>query len=272
MGAVVRVLRNADGFGFSGCPFPTGVTGNVWGVLVRTAFGAPPTGRTAAIVTENSPTGQYELQSLTAGNTSAKLKVVYGKAALALPATLDFNAVATEVLASNGGTPPDAVFVVGNVSNVLGMQNALRAKGFLGVITNPIMYGPNLVAPAFGSMVMTPTAPVESAATNPAMAQLTADVQKVAPGHPIDQSVVVGYWSADLFLAVVQKAGKQLTAASLVKAANRGFTYEVADTVGPITFPAVHSVPAPCGALVASTGTAYAVKVPYTCGRLVRVK
>ena len=115
------------------------------------------------------------------------------------------------------------------------------------------MYGPNLVAPAVGSMVMTPTAPVESAATNPAMAQLVADVQKVAPGQPIDQSVVAGYWSADLFLAAVQKAGKQLTAASLVKAANRKFTYEVADTVGPITFPAAHSVPAPCGALVAST-------------------
>ena len=62
--------------------------------------------------------------------------MVYGKASLALPATLDFNAVATEVLVSNGGAPPDAVFVVGNVSNVLGMQNALRAKGFLGVFTN----------------------------------------------------------------------------------------------------------------------------------------
>ena len=199
---------NVYGFGFSGCPFPERVTSNAWGVLVRTAFGPPATARTAAILTESSPTGQYELQSLTSGITSAKLEVVYGKASLALPATLDFNAVAKEVLASNAGKPPDSVFVVGNVSNVLGMQNALRANGFLGVITNPLMYGPNLVAPAIGSMVMTQTAPVESAATNPAMAQLVADVQKVVPGQPIDQSVIAGYWSADLFLAAVQEGGQ----------------------------------------------------------------
>jgi ABC-type branched-subunit amino acid transport system substrate-binding protein len=263
---------NAYGFGFSGCLLPEGVTSNAWGVLVRKAFGAQSQGRTAAIVTESSPTGEHELTSLTAGVNRARLKVVYGKASLSLPATLDFAAIAAEVLTSNGGKPPDSVFVVGNVSNVLGMKNALRSAGFLGVFTNQILYGPNLVAPAIGSMVITQTAPTESAPTNPAMAQLVADVQKLAPGQPIDQAVIAGYWSADLFLAAVQKAGKQLTAASLVKAANTKFTYKVPNTVGPTTFPAAHSVPTPCGALVASNGTAYAVTVPYTCGRLVTVK
>jgi ABC-type branched-subunit amino acid transport system substrate-binding protein len=263
---------NAYGFGLSGCLLPDGVTSNAWGVLVSKVFGAPSTGRTAAIVTENSPIGQYELTSLTAGVTSAKLKVVYGKPSLGLPSTPDFAAVAKEVLASNAGKSPDAVFVVGNVSNVLGLQNALRAAGFLGVFTNQIEYGPNFVAPAVGGNVYTQTAPTESAPTNPAMAQLIADVQKVAPDVPIDQSVVAGYWSADLFLAAVQKAGTRLTATSLVKAANDKFTYKVANTVGPTTFPAAHSVPTPCGALVTSSGTAYAVKVPYTCGRVVPVK
>ncbi len=263
---------NDYGFGFSGCLVPEGVTSNVWGVLISKVFGAESAGRTAAIVTEGSPSGQYELTALTAGVTSAKLKVVYGKAALGVPATLDYGAVAQEVLASNAGTSPDAVFVVGNASNVLGMQQALSAAGFLGLFTNGIEYAPNLVAPANGAIVMTQTAPTESAPTNPAMAQLVADVQKVAPGVPVDQSVIVGYWSADLFLAAVQKAGKNLTRASLVKAANNHFTYKVANTVGPTTFPAAHSRPTPCGALVASNGTAYAVKVPYTCGRVVAVE
>jgi hypothetical protein len=200
------------------------------------------------------------------------LKVVYGKAALGVPASPDYGAVAQEVLASNAGKAPDAVFVVGNASNVLGMQQALGAAGFLGVFTNRIEYDPNLVAPANGAIVMTQTAPTESAPTNPAMAQLVADVQNVAPGVPIDQSVIAGYWSADLFLAAVQKAGRNLTRASLVKAANDHFTYKVANTVGPTTFPAAHSRPTPCGALVASNGTAYAVKVPYTCGRVVAVE
>jgi ABC-type branched-subunit amino acid transport system substrate-binding protein len=162
--------------------------------------------------------------------------------------------------------------VLGNPSNVFGMQQALTAAGFLGLFTNQIQYSPNLVAPSAGAFVPTQSAPVESAGDNPAMQHLVTDVQKVAPDQPIDQAVVAGYWSADLFLAAVQKAGKDLTPASLQKAANAKFTYEVDKTVGPTTFPAAHSLPAPCGALVQSNGTAYAVKVPYTCGRVVKIK
>ena len=198
--------------------------------------------------------------------------MAYAKQALATPATPDYDAVAKAVVTSNNGGIPDAVFVVGVPSNVFGMQQALTANGYLGLFTNQIQYAPNLVAPAVSAYVLTQTAPVESAADNPAMQQLVADVQKVAPDQPIDQAVVAGYWSADLFLAAVQKAGKKLTTASLERAANTNFRYEVAETVGPTTFPAAHSLPTPCGALVSSTGTAYAVKVPYTCGRVVPIK
>ena len=94
------------------------------------------------------------------------------------------------------------------------------------MFTNQIQYDPNLVAPANGATVTTQTAPTESGADQRRRwPQLVADVQKVAPDLPIDQSVIAGYWSADLFLAAVQKAGRNLTAASLVKAANDHFTY-----------------------------------------------
>jgi ABC-type branched-subunit amino acid transport system substrate-binding protein len=261
---------NEYGFGFSGCLIPKTVASNAWGTLVTKAFGGP--GRTAAIVTENTPSGQYQLTSLTAGAKSAKLEVVYGKSSLTLPATADFGALTQDILAGNGGKYPDAIFVVGNISNVLGVQQALSSTGFLGLLTTQLMYAPNLVAPAVGTYVMVQTAPTESAATNPAVAQMIADVQNAAPGTPITQAVAAGYWSADLFLAAVKKAGKNLTPASLVKAANAKFTYEVAGTVGPTTFPAAHSAPTPCGALVTSNGTAYSVKVPYTCGAVVPVK
>jgi ABC-type branched-subunit amino acid transport system substrate-binding protein len=128
------------------------------------------------------------------------------------------------------------------------------------------------VAPAVGAFVPTQTAPTESAADNPAMKQLVADVQKIAPDQPIDQSVIAGYWSADLFLAALQKAGKKVTAATLEHAIDTKFTYRVPNTVGPTTFPAAHSLPTPCGALVQSSGTAYVVKVPYACGRVVPIE
>jgi cell wall-associated NlpC family hydrolase len=163
------------------------------------------------------------------------------------------------------------VFVVGGASDVLGMQQALTTNGFLGFFTNQLQYSPDYVAPALHALVATQTAPVETAG-NDAVEQLVRDVQAVAPGQPVDQAVAAGYWSADLFLRAVQHAGKHLTRASLVRAANANFTYEVQGTVGPTRFPAAHSVPTPCGALVTSDGTAFSVKVPYTCGRVVRVK
>jgi hypothetical protein len=263
---------NPYGFGFTGCPVPKNATSNAWPLLIANVFPAGATGRAVAIVAESTPSGQYELDALSAAAASEQFTVAYAKTSLAAPATPDYNAVAKEVLASNNGKSPDAVFVLGGASNVLGMQQALAANGYLGLFTNEIEYSPYLVAPAVGAMVYTQTAPTETVTVNAAMQQLVRDVQKVAPGQPIDQSVLAGYWSADLFLAAVQKAGRHLTVASLEKAANVKFTYEVADTVGPTRFPAAHSLPTPCGALVSSSGTAYAVTVPYKCGRVVPIK
>jgi ABC-type branched-subunit amino acid transport system substrate-binding protein len=263
---------NSYGFGFTGCPVPKNATSNAWPLLIAKVFPKGATGRAVAIVAENTPSGTYDVGALSAAAKSAKFSVAYAKTSLTAPATPDDNAIAKEVLASKNGASPDAVFVVGSPSNVLGMQQALTANGFLGLFTNQIEYSPNLVAPAVGAVVYTQTAPTETVTANAAMLQLVKDVQKVAPDQPIDQGVLAGYWSADLFLAAVQKAGKNLTAASLEKAANTKFTYEVKDTVGPTTFPAAHALPTPCGALVSSSGTAYAVKVPYTCGRVVPIK
>jgi ABC-type branched-subunit amino acid transport system substrate-binding protein len=260
------------GFGFTGCPVPKDATSNAWPTVVAKALPGGATGKTVAIVAENTPSGQYDVGALSAAAASVKFRVTYAKASLGVPPAPDDNAVASEVLTSNGGKAPDVVFVVGGISNVVGMQQALVAGAYAGVFTDQIQYDPGLVAPSVGAFVATQTAPVESAADNPAMKQLVADVQKVAPDQPIDQSVVAGYWSADLFLSALQKAGKKLTAASLAKAANAKFTYRVANTVGPTTFPAAHSLPTPCGALVQSSGTAYVVKVPYTCGRVVPIK
>ena len=259
------------GFGFTGCPVPKNATSNAWPLLISKLLPTGAKGRAVAIVAENTPSGQYDVGALSAAATSVKFRVAYAKTSLAAPSTPDYDAVAKEVMTSNNGGIPDAVFVLGGASNVFGMQQALIANGYLGLFTNQLQYAPNLVAPAVSAIVLTQTAPVETAAENPAMQQLVTDVQKVAPDQPIDQSVIAGYWSADLFLAAVQKAGKNPTPASLDRAANRKFTYAVPNTVGPTVFPAAHSLPTPCGALVSSNGTAYAVKVPYTCGRVVPI-
>jgi len=70
---------------------------------------------------------------------------------------------------------------------------------------------------------------------------------------------------------VLAQRPADLSAASFLKAANR-FTYEVPGVVGPTKFPKARTQPTPCGSLVQSDGTAYSVKVPYTCSKVVPVE
>ncbi len=265
---------NVYGFAFTGCLFAPGgrTTSNAWGVLVKTALGTQIASPSAVLLTENTPSGQALLSSLSAGVKSTGSTVAAATSNLPVPAVGDYAGLASAVLGANGGKPPDVVFVVGGYSNVVEMQKALRDGGYLGLFTDAIEYDPDLVASSTASAVMIQTAAVETASTNPAMQQLVTDVHAVAPDLPIDQSVVAGYWSADMFIAAVKRAGKNLTVAGLLKKANKGFTYTVPNTVGPTKFPAAHNEATPCGSLVHSDGSAYTVLVPYTCGKVVKVK
>jgi ABC-type branched-subunit amino acid transport system substrate-binding protein len=239
-------------------------------VLVKTAVGSVPN-PTAVVLTENTPSGRFMVDSLSAGVKSAGISVVSATSNLPVPPVGDYGALAAGVMNAAAGTPPDAVFLVGRYPNVVLTKKALRDLGFAGLFTDAIEYDPALVAAAQDSSVMVQTAALETAATNPSLQQLIADVRAIAPDRPIDQSVTAGYWSADLFIAAVERAGKNLTVAKLVETANAGFTYRVPDTVGPTKFPRAHDAPTPCGSLVRSEGAAFGVQVPYTCGKVVRV-
>ena len=263
---------NTYGFGFTGCLFPPGgkTTSDAWGLVVKQALGATPN-PTAVLFTENTASGQVVLPGLTAGVKSAGVTVAAATNSLPVPAVGDYEGLANSVLNAKGGQPADAVFVVGGYSNVVQLQQALRTAGYAGLFTDAIEYDPDLIASSTATAVMLQTAALESAPTNPAMAQLVADVRAVAPDASIDLAIVAGYFSADLFIAAVQRGGKNLTLAGFLKKANKGFTYAVPNTVGPTTFPAAHNEPTPCGSLVRSDGSAYVVLVPYTCGKVVRV-
>lgn len=265
---------NLYGFGFTGCLFPPGgrTASNAWGVLVKTVLVPFVASPSAVLLTENTPTGQFVLNSLTTSVGSAGITVASATSNLPVPAVGDYGGIASGVLTANGGRPPDVVFVVGSYSNIDSMRRALRDGGYTGLFTDDIEYDPGLVVPAAGSAVMVQTAAVETFFTNPAIRQMVVDVHNIARGLPIDQAVAAGYWSADMFIAALKRTGRQLTVDRFVKATNKGFTYQVADTVGPTKFPAAHNAPTPCGSLVQSDGAAFSVLVPYTCGKVVRVK
>ena len=139
---------NVYGFGFTGCLFPPGggTTSNAWGVLVKTALGSQIPNPSAVLLTENTPSGQVLLRSLSAGVKSAGISVASATSNLPVPAAGDYVGLATTVLSANGGKPPDVVFVVGGYSNIVETQKALREAGYAGLFTDTIEYDPDLVA------------------------------------------------------------------------------------------------------------------------------
>lgn len=264
--------KSKVGFGFNGCVLPPAgsVTSGAWGQLVAEALGGSGLGKAAVVLTENTESGAYALRSLTADVEGAGFTVALGEQGLPVPAVGDYGGLANRVMTANAGKPPEVVFAVGSYSNVLLARTALNAAGYTGVFTDSIEYEPQRVASAAGAMVFLQTAPVESAATLPAMQQLVDDVRSVAPAQPIDQAVIAGYLSADLFVQVLGQRPRRLSSTTFIRAANR-FVYDVPGVVGPTKFPKARTNPTPCGSLVQSDGVAFQVKVPYKCAKLVPV-
>jgi branched-chain amino acid transport system substrate-binding protein len=160
---------------------------------------------------------------------------------------------------------PAAVVLLTSTGATTGLAHQLTLQGFTGAVaTSDAFYQPTAPGLANGLTVLVPYAPFEqSTAPN---RRLAADVEAFAAGTKLTPGVAVGYWSADAFLRVLTKVGKRLTRARFVAAANRA-TFSVPATVGRSTWPAMHSQPVPCGALVQSDGSRYLVAEPYRCGK-----
>jgi hypothetical protein len=100
----------------------------------------------------------------------------------------------------------------------------------------------------------------------PANQQMLKDVQAVDPGQKtLTQDIAIGYYSADLFLHHLQKAGKNLSRAKFIQAANDGSSYNVPGGLGTLSFPKNHQNSVACGSLVQIEGDHYVSKVPLTC-------
>jgi hypothetical protein len=263
-------------FGFTGCLVanPPKYPGNTWGELVNAQLegegkgGAK--GKTAAVVTEDSDSGRSGVQTIAATARAVGMDVVYEKSALpAPPATVsDYSPYVQDILTSADGDAPDVVFLVLTTNNVLGLGRALSQAGYDGLQTNAVAYDPRLVQLADGWSPFTQFATPEAPAEN---MQEIVQVLTDAGITLISQPVIAGYISADMFVQILKKAGKNLTPESFQKAAAK-IKYEIPDVVGPTYYPASFTAGAPCGQLTTSNGTAYEITAPYACYDLLTEK
>jgi len=263
-------------FGFTGCLVanPPTYPGNTWGELInqqlKGAGKGGAKGKTAAVITEDSDSGRSGVQTISATAEAVGMDVVYQKTAIpAPPATVsDYSPYVQDIMTSNSGKAPDVVFLVLTAQNVLGLGRALSQAGFTGIQTNAVAYDPRLIQIANGWSAFTQFATPEAQSSE---MKTMVDAITAAGVTTISQPVLAGYISADMFVQILKKVGKNLTPERFQKVAAK-FKYEMPNVVGPTYYPASFKAGAPCGQLATSNGTAFTVTAPYACYDLLTEK
>jgi branched-chain amino acid transport system substrate-binding protein len=257
-----------NGFSFDAAVPPSPSTSPQWANQMVFLCKATPggcRGKTVAIVTYNAASGIETMQADAAMWKQLGATVVdQNSSILAPPAVVsDFTPYVQQVLSSNHGKQPDIVEQLLTPQNDVGVISQFNHSGFTGSDFNYSLYDPRAVSVAKGSNTLIGYAPWEQ--TSAGVALMTKRVKATDPTAVLSQAVETGYWSAELFIAGLQKAGPSVTPQSLIKVLNSGFTYGVSGAVGVQTFPAAHTQGNNCGSVVASTGTKFKLVLPLTC-------
>ncbi|MFF2502012.1 ABC transporter substrate-binding protein [Streptomyces sp. NPDC058067] len=258
-------------YGMTGClvPMPGGTISQQWPEgLKQVTHGSR--GKTVAILANDNDAGTFAIRTYKQSFASAGYKVTFAKSSV--PATSvpsDWSAYTKEILRSNGGKAPDIVVSVMQTPYNIGLFTAVKRTGYKGVLTDPTDYDPGLLAKSAtkealdGVHVLLTFAPFETKSAD--MDRFKADIKKASGGKdvPLNMHMMTGYMSADLFLAIAKKAGRDLTVASFQKAAD-GFS-DTGTMVGDRSLPEGQKRAFGCGALVQLRNGAYHVSSPFKC-------
>ncbi|MFI1677605.1 ABC transporter substrate-binding protein [Streptomyces sp. NPDC020607] len=257
-------------YGFGGCmvPMPGGTITQSWPEGLKKVMGGAK-GRSVAILANDNDAGTFAIRTYKQSFAAAGFEVTHAKSTV--PATSvpsDWSAYTKEILRSDGGKAPDAVVSVMQTPYNIGLFTALKRAGFKGVITDPTDYDPGLLAKSAtrkaldGVHVLLSFQPFEQDTAD--MRQFKKDIRRAAGEEvPLNMHMMTGYMSADLFLAIAEKAGKDLTVDSFQKAAD-----DYSDTgtmVGDRKLREGQKESFGCGALVQLENGKYTVSSPFKC-------
>ncbi|WP_128379052.1 ABC transporter substrate-binding protein [Streptomyces cavernae] len=257
-------------YGFGGCmvPTPGGTISQTWPEGLKRVTGGAE-GKSVAILANDSDAGTFAIRTYKQSFASAGYEVTFAEASVpAGSVPSDWSAYTKEILRSDGGRAPDAIVSVMQTPYNIGLFTAIKRTGYDGVLTDPTDYDPALLARSAtrkaldGVHILLSFQPFEQ--DSAAMRQFKEDIRKTAGKDvPLNMHMVTGYMSADLFLAIAQKAGKNLTTESFQKAA-RGFS-DTGTLVGDRTEPRGQKESFGCGALVQLKDGRYVVSAPFEC-------
>lgn len=250
-------------FGFSGCLVSEDddYKNLAWPNVIRKAF---PDAETIGAISEEGDPGPRSTGQILAGAAEYGFEEVYRDTSMAYE-NVDFTPFVQEIMAAN----PDVLLLVLNGANAVQMAGRLKAAGYEGHISAPTVYDPRVLQVEAAAQALEGTshhygfAPFES--DNPGIAQLEADVERYAPGTQITQPVAAGYFSALLFVEILEATGEELTRESFLETANSGFRFDAGGAIGEITFPDAHDGNPNCGSLSIVRNRTFETLVDLSC-------
>jgi len=222
----------------------------------------PGTKAKIAFIGPDNERAKFAIAGFYASATANGLDVVYAKASTPPPPAVvgDYTPYVQEVLATN----PDIIFSLGVSSDYIGLAKALQAAQYKGMYVIPAA-DPQLAPIVGASYAQTNWGPNEAASTTPAIQQMLDDFEAYKPGTVPGNAMVIGWLSADHFIAALKKAGKDLTTEKLQQAASK-MTYEQKGLIGPTPYPKNRVATTPnCHAFLKTDGKTYTIVENYAC-------
>ncbi len=272
------------GFGYNGCLAAGASPGIVPTVYFNTALvdpaikleGVTPTNARAAVIGNDnaaSKAGNAQFQTLF---QAVGAKVVYNQASVPASGFVDYTPFIQAMIGAN----PNVVILDTAFGNIAGLSSGLLNAGYKGVIMNFVAYTPTLattpdLAKALqGSYVNLQFEPEETGSSY--IKKLQGDLQAIGASPAITIGIAQGYEMANLWVQMLQAAGKDLNTKTFDDAVNNSGNFTSrsghANGAGDINWPSGHFIPVPCAAIVKVNNGKYDPSLPYSCYNVVAAK
>jgi hypothetical protein len=275
------------GFGWNGClsgntlkdAVPHAVEQANLADAVIAAIGKPASELKVAIQGQDTESAKLSEQQYIDVFEHAGAEVVYHARDIPVPGpTSDYTPFVQKTLAED----PNLILVSTSFGDVGGYTAALKAAGYEGDIMNFVAYIPGLLdaskqlAQAIeGSYINTQIVPQEQQTDWVKQMETDLEASKAETGKFITFGGALGYAQANLWVAMLEAAGKDLNTTTFDQAMNvDGITVDTSSSggIGTATFPAQHFLPTDCAAIVKVEGGKFVVAQDYDCYDSIPVK
>jgi ABC-type branched-subunit amino acid transport system substrate-binding protein len=259
------------GFGYNGCQVNTqpqrvvDFAGKVYEWVSAKLSKQHPT---VALINYDSDASRSTMTQNVIAYKGSGFDVVAAKSVLPAPPSVisDYTPYVQQLLTSNGGKAPDVIDCL-VATECIQIYSLLQGQGYSGIFQHAL-YTDILVKPFAGSIVTASNANYNSTGIA-SLDQMKQDVDAVKPGQKLDNIILSGYASTDMFIQALKTAAKKgksnITPDAVQKIAARQ-TWQMKGFTGPVVYPTATNRQSPyCTALFQSDGTQWSTIEDYGC-------